>query len=47
MGRRGRGRGQLLDNLRKTTGYFKLKDEALDHTLRRIRFARIYGPMAI
>jgi hypothetical protein len=29
-GRRGRMRKQLLDNLRATKGYCKLKDEALD-----------------
>jgi len=27
------------------TGYWKLKDEALDHTLWRIRFGKGYGPV--
>jgi len=26
-------------------GYWKLKEEALDHTLRRTRFGRVYGPV--
>jgi hypothetical protein len=33
MGRRGRRRAQLLDNLKKTRGYWKLKEEALDRKL--------------
>jgi hypothetical protein len=32
MGRRERRGKQLLDDLRVTTGYWKLKEEALDRT---------------
>jgi len=31
MGRRGRKRKQLLDNLKENRGYWKLKGEAPDH----------------
>jgi hypothetical protein len=41
--RRGRRSKQLLDNLRKTRAYSKLKEEALDHTLWRTRCGRGYG----
>jgi hypothetical protein len=44
-GRRGRRRKQLLDDLKKTRGYLKLKEEALDRTLWRNRFGRGYGPV--
>jgi len=37
MTRRGK---QLLDNLKEMTGYWKLKEEALDRTLWRTRFGR-------
>jgi hypothetical protein len=42
-GGRGRRSKQLLDNLKETRGYCKLKEEALDHNLRRTRFGRGYG----
>jgi len=42
-GRRGRRRKQLLDGLKKTSGYWKLKEEALDHILGVTRFGRGYG----
>jgi hypothetical protein len=42
-GRRGRRCKQLLDDLRETRGYWKLKEEALDHTVWRTRFGRGYG----
>jgi hypothetical protein len=35
MGRRGRRRKQVLDNLKETRGYRKLKEEAQDRPLRR------------
>jgi hypothetical protein len=35
LGRRGR---QLLDYLKGTTGYWNLKEEAIDHNLWRTRF---------
>jgi hypothetical protein len=42
---RGRRRKQLLDDLTEKRRYLKLKEEALDHTLRRTRFGRGYGPV--
>jgi hypothetical protein len=33
VGRRGIMRKQLLDDLKETRGYWKLKEETLDHTL--------------
>jgi hypothetical protein len=44
-GRRGRGRKQLLDDLKEKKRYWKLKEEALDLTLWRTRFGRGYGPV--
>jgi hypothetical protein len=41
---RGRRRKQL-SNLKEKKGYYKLKEEALDHTLWRTRFAIVYGPV--
>jgi hypothetical protein len=46
MGRRGRRRKQLLDDLKEKKRYWKLKEEALDHTLWRTRFGRGYGPVS-
>jgi hypothetical protein len=43
--RRGRRRKQLLDDLKEKKRYWKLKEEALDHTLWRARFGRGYGPV--
>jgi hypothetical protein len=45
MGRRGRRSLQLLDDLKEKTGYSKMKQEALDHTLQRIHFGRGNGPV--
>ena len=36
---------QLLDDLKEKTGYWKLKEEALDRTPWRTRFGRGYGPV--
>ena len=44
-GRPGRRRKQLPDDLKGTTGYWKLKVKALDRTLWIIRFVRGYGPV--
>jgi hypothetical protein len=44
-GRRGRRRMQLLDDLKEKRRYWKLKEEALDRTLWRIRFGRGYRPV--
>ena len=43
MGKQGRRRQQLLDGLQETRGYCKLKEEALDRTLRRTHFRRGQG----
>ena len=40
-----RRRKQLLDDFKRTTGYRKLKEEALDLTPWRIHFGRGYGPV--
>ena len=42
-GRRGGRRKQLLDHLKETTGYWYLKEGALDRTLWRTRFGRGHG----
>jgi hypothetical protein len=42
-GRRGRRRKQLLDDLKEKRRYWKLKEEALDHTLGRTRFGSEYA----
>ena len=43
MGRRGRRRKQLLDNLKEKRRYWNLKEEAPDRTVWRTRFGRGYG----
>jgi hypothetical protein len=44
-GRRGRRRRKLLDDLKERRGYFYLKEETLDRTMRRTRFGRGFGPV--
>ena len=44
--RRGRRRKKLVDDFKEKRGNWKVKDEALDRTLRRTRFGRSYGPVA-
>jgi hypothetical protein len=44
-GRRGWRRKQLLDGLKETRGYKKLKQEAQDRTVWTTRFGRGYGPV--
>jgi hypothetical protein len=44
-GRRGRRRKYLLDYLKEKRRYWKLKEEALDRTLWRIRLGRGYGAL--
>jgi len=44
-GRRGRRRKQLLEDLQKKRGYWKMKDGTLDCTLRRTYFRRSSGPV--
>jgi hypothetical protein len=43
--KRRRTRKQLLDDLKEMRGYFKLKEEALDRSMWRSRFGRVYGPV--
>jgi hypothetical protein len=45
MGRRGKRRKQLLDYLIDRREYRKLKEEALNCTLRRTGFGKGYGPV--
>ena len=46
-GRRGRRRRKLLDDLKERRGYYHLKEETLDRTMRRTRFAKGYGAVVI
>jgi hypothetical protein len=43
--RQGRKRKKLLDDLKNRRGYCELKEEALDRTMWRKRFARGFGPV--
>jgi hypothetical protein len=45
--RQGRKRKQLLEDFTETTGYWKLKQEALNRTLWRTRFGRRCGHAVI
>jgi hypothetical protein len=45
VGRRGRRRKHLLDDLKETRGYCKLNEEALDGSRWRTRFGRGNGPV--
>jgi hypothetical protein len=45
MGRQGKRCKQLLNDLKEKREYFKLKEEALDHTMWRTRSGRGYGPV--
>jgi hypothetical protein len=44
-GRRGRRRRELLDGLKERRGYSRLKEEALDRTMWRVRIGRGLGPV--
>jgi len=44
-GRRERRRRKLLDDLKERRGYSHLKEEALDCTMWRDRFGRVFGPV--
>jgi hypothetical protein len=44
-GKQGRRRRKLLDDLKERRGYSQLKEEALDRTMWRVRFARGFGPV--
>jgi hypothetical protein len=43
-GRRGRRRKQLLVDVKEKRGHWKMKEEALDHTVWRTGFGRGCGP---
>ena len=45
IGRQGRRRRKLLDDLKERRGYSHLKEEALDCTMWRARFGRGFGPV--
>jgi hypothetical protein len=45
-GRQGRKHRQQLDDVKKTRGYWKLKEEAPDRTVWRTRFGTGYEPVA-
>jgi len=45
IGRRGRRRRKLLDDLKERRGYSHLKEEALDRTMGRAHFGRNFGPV--
>ena len=44
-GRRGRRRKKLLDDLKDRRVDCQLKEEALDRTMWRNRFGRVFGPV--
>ena len=44
-GRRERRHKQVVEDLRETRRYWKLKEETLAHTLWKTRFGRDYGPV--
>ena len=45
IGRRGRRRRKLMDDLEERIGYCHLKEEALDRTMWRADFGRGFGPV--
>jgi hypothetical protein len=45
IGRQGRRRRKLLDDLKERRGYSHLKEEALDRTIWRAHFGRGFGPV--
>jgi hypothetical protein len=45
IGRQGRRRSKLLDDLKERRGYSHLKEEALDRSMWRARFGRGFGPV--
>jgi len=45
IGRRGRRRRKLLDDLKERGGYTYLKEEALDRIMWRARFGKGFGPV--
>jgi hypothetical protein len=45
IGRRGRRRRKLLDDLKESREYLHLKEEAVDRTMWRARLGRGFGPV--
>jgi hypothetical protein len=45
LGRQGRKRRKLLDDLKERRGYSHLKGKALDRTMWRAHFGRGFGPV--
>jgi hypothetical protein len=45
IGKQGRKRRKLLDDLKERRGYSHLKEEALDRCIWRARFGRGFGPV--
>jgi hypothetical protein len=45
IGRRGRKRRRLLDDVKERRGYSHLKEEAIDRTMWTARFGRGFGPV--
>jgi hypothetical protein len=45
IGRRGRRRRKLLDDLKERRGYSHLKEEAVDRAMWRARYGRGFGPV--
>jgi hypothetical protein len=45
IGRQGRRRRKLLDDLKERREYSHLKEEALDRTMWRVCFGRVFGPV--
>jgi hypothetical protein len=45
IGRQGRRRKQLLNDLKEKRRYWELKEQALDRTMWRTRLGRGYGPV--
>jgi hypothetical protein len=43
--RQGRRHKELLNDLKETRGYWRLKKEALNHTVWGTRFEKGYGPV--
>jgi len=44
-GRQRRRRRKLLDDLKERRGYSRMKEEALDRTMWKVRFGRSFGPV--
>jgi hypothetical protein len=45
IGRRGRRRRKLVDDLKEMIGYLHMKEDVLDRTMWRVRFGRGFEPV--